>query len=151
MLLESSPVLNAIHPIHEQNKGSIINVGVGRKFSVPYLQKRVEHTIQILYNKSTPSLKNKFLDVMHTKNDPAAARKNLSDWFMEAEPSDLQEFKSCITAYRNWSEEILNSLDVRYSNGFTEGCNNKTKVLKRVCFGFRNFDNFRSRILHCST
>lgn len=89
------------------------------------------------------SLKNKFLDVMHTKNDPAAARKNLSDWFMEAEPSDLQEFKSCITAYRNWSEEILNSLDVRYSNGFTEGCNNKTKVLKRICFGFRNFDNFR--------
>lgn len=55
MLLESSPVLNAIHPIHEQNKGSIINVGVGRKFSVPYLQKRVEHTIQILYNKSTPT------------------------------------------------------------------------------------------------
>lgn len=95
-------------------------------------------------------LKNKFLDVMHTKNDPAAARKKLSDWFMEAEALNLPEFKSCITAYRNWSEEILNSLDVRYSNGFTEGCNNKTKVLKRVCFGFRNFENFRSRILHCS-
>lgn len=95
-------------------------------------------------------LKNKFLDFMHTKNDPSAARKKLSDWFMEAEALNLPEFKACITAYRNWSEEILNSLDVRYSNGFTEGCNNKTKVLKRVCFGFRNFENFRSRILHCS-
>ena len=38
-----------------------------------------------------------------------------------------------------------------YSNGFTEGCNNKTKVLKRVCFGLRNFEHFRNRILFCST
>ena len=33
--------------------------------------------------------------------------------------------------------------------GFIEGCNNKTKVLKRVCFGMRNFSNFRKRILFC--
>ncbi len=49
----------------------------------------------------------------------------------------------------NRSEYILNSFDVPYTNGFTEGCNNKTKVLKRVCFGVRNFDTFRNRILHC--
>ncbi len=35
--------------------------------------------------------------------------------------------------------------------GFIEGCNNKTKVLKRVCFGMRNFSNFRKRILFCHT
>ncbi len=37
--------------------------------------------------------------------------------------------------------------DVPWSNGFIEGCNNKTKVLKRVCFGMRNFRNFGNRIL----
>ena len=37
--------------------------------------------------------------------------------------------------------------DVPWSNVFIEGCNNKTKVLKRVCFGMRNFRNFRNRIL----
>ena len=101
-------------------------------------------------------LKNLFLDVMHSKNDPEAAAKKLSDWFMAAEAaafraeSPLSEFKPCITAYHNWSTEILNALSVPYSNGFTEGCNNKTKVLKRVCFGLRNFERFRSRILHCS-
>ena len=101
-------------------------------------------------------LKNLFLEVMHTKNDPEAAAKKLSDWFMAAEAAafraenPLSEFKSCITAYHNWSNEILNALNVPYSNGFTEGCNNKTKVLKRVCFGLRNFERFRSRILHCS-
>lgn len=102
-------------------------------------------------------LKNLFLDVMHTKNDPETAAKKLSDWFMAAEAAafrkenPLSEFQSCITAYHNWSTEILNSLNVPYSNGFTEGCNNKTKVLKRVCFGLRNFERFRSRILHCSS
>ena len=29
--------------------------------------------------------------------------------------------------------------------------NNKTKVLKRVCFGMRNFRNFRNRILFAHT
>lgn len=105
-------------------------------------------------------LKNRFLDVMHTKNDSEAAREKLSEWLMDAEklafakkddPNALPEFKACITAYHNWSTEILNALNVTYSNGFTEGCNNKTKVLKRVCFGLRDFERFRSRILHCSS
>lgn len=62
----------------------------------------------------------------------------------------MPEFKDCITAYINWFEEIINALRFPYSNGFTEGCNNKTKVLKRVCFGMKNPDRFRSRILHCN-
>lgn len=57
----------------------------------------------------------------------------------------------CIKALHNWSEYILNAFDVPYSNGFTEGCNNKTKVLKRVCFGVSCFSTFRNRILHCAS
>ena len=38
-------------------------------------------------------------------------------------------------------------MDVPWTNGFIEGCNNKTKVLKRVCFGMSNFDYFINRIL----
>ena len=34
-----------------------------------------------------------------------------------------------------------------YENGVMEGYNNKIKVLKRIAFGFRNFDNFKTRIL----
>lgn len=47
----------------------------------------------------------------------------------------LPEFHDCTKAYHNWFNEILNSMDVPWSNGFIEGCNNKTKVLKRVCSG----------------
>ena len=94
-------------------------------------------------------LKNAFLDFMHSP-DSEAGKKALSDWLYQAENAGLSEFRACTTAMHNWSEYILNSFDCPYSNGFTEGCNNKTKVLKRVCFGVRNFARFRNRILHCA-
>ena len=48
----------------------------------------------------------------------------------------------------NWLPGILNSFSSAITNGFTEGCNNKIKVLKRNAYGYRNFKRFRNRILH---
>ena len=42
---------------------------------------------------------------------------------------------------------IINSFYTNYSNAITEGLNTKIETLKRVSFGFRNFQNFRLRIL----
>jgi transposase len=95
-------------------------------------------------------LKNDFLEFMHSP-DSETAKQRLSMWLYHAENSNIPEFKACITAMHNWSEYILNSFDVPYTNGFTEGCNNKIKVLKRVCYGIRNFETFRNRILHCAS
>ena len=94
-------------------------------------------------------LKNAFLRIMHSK-DSDAARKLLSVWLMEAETAMLPEFRECTSAIHNWSKYILNAFDVPYTNGYTEGCNNKTKVLKRNCYGFRKFTRIRNRILHCA-
>ena len=52
--------------------------------------------------------------------------------------------------YFKRSRRILNAFDFPYSNGFTEGTNNKIKVIKRKAYGFRNFENFRNRILMTS-
>ena len=95
-------------------------------------------------------LKNEFLDVIRAKSS-AEGKPKLIDWLLSVEAMELPEFSDCTKAYRNWFHEILNSMDVPWSNGFIEGCNNKTKVLKRVCFGMRNFSNFRRRILFCHT
>lgn len=75
------------------------------------------------------------------------AERELSIWLSQAEESGLTEFKSAITAFRNWNKEIINSVVYGYSNGQTEGFNNKIKVLKRNAYGYRNFENFRKRIL----
>ena len=53
----------------------------------------------------------------------------LVDWLIAVEVMELPEFRDCTKAYRNWFHEILNSMDVPWSNGFIEGCNKKTKVL----------------------
>lgn len=75
-------------------------------------------------------------------------KKLLRNWILTAQETKLPESAACTTAFTNWFNEILNSLDYSYSNGFTEGVNNKIKVIKRNAFGFRNFDRFRNRILH---
>lgn len=94
-------------------------------------------------------LKNKFQEFMWSRSS-AEGKKRLSEWILLAELAALPEFRACLTAVHNWDRYILNAFDFPYTNGFTEGCNNKTKVLKRVCFGVRNFPRFRNRILHCT-
>ena len=95
-------------------------------------------------------IKNDFLSVIRSKSS-AEGKQRLVDWLYSVEVMDLPEFHDCTKAYHNWFHEILNSMDVPWTNGYIEGCNNKTKVLKRVSYGMRNFSNFRKRILFCNT
>ena len=87
---------------------------------------------------------------MHSDSS-TIGKQRLSKWVYTAECAGLKEFDACTKAVHNWTDEIMNSLDCEYTNGFTEGCNNKIKVIKRVSFGVRNFDYFRNRILHCAS
>lgn len=95
-------------------------------------------------------IKNDFLTVIRSKSS-IEGKQRLIDWLFSVEVMDLPEFHDCTKAYHNWFREILNSMDVPWTNGYIEGCNNKTKVLKRVSYGMRNFNNFRKRILFCNT
>jgi transposase len=48
---------------------------------------------------------------------------------------------------RNWFDQIVAWHEAKVSNGPTEGMNNLLKRVKRVAFGFTNFENFRIRAL----
>lgn len=75
-------------------------------------------------------------------------RVEFFEWIRNAESSGIKEFEACAATYRHWSEYILNAFKYGLTNGTTEGFNNKIKVLKRISYGIRNFDRFRTRILH---
>ena len=92
------------------------------------------------------ALKELFFQFMDAKSSSTAA-KLLSKWFDAYDRLQLPEFSPCRRMLKNWKPYILNAFDCPYSNAFTEGCNNAIKALKRVAFGFRNFSNFRARIL----
>ena len=104
----------------------------------------------MLYTSATLSsahyLKELFFEVIDQK-DPIIAKKLFSEWIACAETSTIPQFEKCAATYRSWFVGITNSFKVPYTNGFTEGCNNKIKVLKRNAYGYRDFSRFRNRIL----
>lgn len=75
-------------------------------------------------------------------------RTEFYDWIKNAESCGIKEFEKCAATYRRWSEYILNAFKYGLTNGVIEGFNNKVKVLKRNSYGIRNFNRFRTRILH---
>ncbi len=93
------------------------------------------------------SIKEWFFKVLDTK-DISEMKQDFKNWLNSVDTTDLKPFKRCVNTYFNWKKGIFNSLDAPFTNGFTEGCNNKIKVLKRNAYGYRRFDRFRNRILH---
>ncbi len=91
-------------------------------------------------------LKELLIKVNSAKNTKEA-QERLRDWLKMAKESNLKEFKNCIKAYQNWFYYITEVFDNNYTNAYTEGKNNYIKVIKRISYGFRNFYNFRNRIL----
>lgn len=73
--------------------------------------------------------------------------KLFNDWILYSENCDMPEFKAHLSTFHQWAKYIKNSFQTNLTNGITEGFNNKIKVIKRIAYGFRNFENFRLRIL----
>ena len=87
------------------------------------------------------------LDILHSKENCETKKQQFNEWVKRNIDSDIVQLRECARTYQHWAIEIRNSLEVPYSNGATEGFNNKIKTLKRVCFGMRNFKNFKARIM----
>lgn len=93
-------------------------------------------------------LKELFLDIIkHTSYEEA--EEQLLNWIELCKESKIEEMIEASKTIENWIKYIANSfIDERYTNGFTEGINNKIKVIKRNAFGYKNFKFFRKRILY---
>jgi transposase len=48
---------------------------------------------------------------------------------------------------RSWLEPIVRMWRFSKSNGITEGFHTKMEMISRRAFGFRNFENYRMRVL----
>jgi transposase len=68
---------------------------------------------------------------------------NLLEWMSEA----LSYFPKSIKTIVRWFGEVVGYFDERTTSGVVEGINNKLKLIKRLGYGFRNFNNFRLRSL----
>lgn len=92
------------------------------------------------------SIVQNLFEIIDEKN-PNKKVSLFKEFMTYASNCDLPEFNKHIQTYFKWHKYIINSFYTNFSNGITEGLNTKIKTLKRVSFGFRNFQNFRLRIL----
>jgi transposase len=92
-------------------------------------------------------IKERFRD-FYRAGDPDQARRILEELqahcLKKAMPPEVQKLGRTI---RQWFEKLCNYHLARVSNGPTESLNNLIKRIKRIGFGFRNFENYRIRAL----
>lgn len=89
-----------------------------------------------------------FLDIINNSNYETA-KTDILVWIDLCKNSGISEMIETSKTIENWLEYIINSfIDKRYSNAYTEGLNNKIKVIKRNAFGYKNFDFFIIRLLY---
>ena len=101
--------------------------------------------------KAAIDLKDEFYELLHT-SESEHIQDDLHNFINKLWNTGLEEYITVAKTYTNWFNGICNSfIDSKYNNGFIEGLNNKIKVIKRIAFGYRNFDNFKSRIYALTT
>ncbi|WP_312755288.1 ISL3 family transposase [Rummeliibacillus suwonensis] len=81
------------------------------------------------------------------EKDIQKIKNGLEAFYRKVEEATIPAFRKRIQTLKNWQVEILNSFVFNYSNGFLEGINNKSKVLKRNAYGFRKYEHFKAKIL----
>lgn len=92
-------------------------------------------------------IKERLRDFYRTQ-DPDEARRILEELqhhcLKRAMPPEIRRLGRTI---RTWFDKLCNYHLARVSNGPTEALNNLVKRIKRIGFGFRNFENYRIRAL----
>ena len=76
------------------------------------------------------------------------AKRALEKLIDRASQSFIKPIKTLSETLTEWKSEILNYFTTKLTNGRTEGFNNLAKVVQRRAFGFKNFQNYKLRLLY---
>ena len=91
--------------------------------------------------------KNEWGNIFEDDMSKDKAQEVLQIWIADAKKINHKGLNTFIKTLETHFEIILNFFTHRLSNGIVEGINNVIKMIKRTAFGFRNFDNFKLKIL----
>lgn len=84
---------------------------------------------------------------MYASKSPGRARWKLVELYQLAADAEVPEITRFAKTVSSWEEEILNYHVTGISNGPTEAQNLITEKIRRIGHGFRNFENYRLRLL----
>ena len=98
-------------------------------------------TLEIYY------LKEEIKKIFDSKISRSKAKKLMKKILNKMKKLGIKELKGFIKTFKRLFGYILNYFRLRLTNGKAEGMNNKIKKIKRDCFGFRNIENFETRVI----
>jgi transposase len=84
---------------------------------------------------------------VYLADNPTDAELLLDKAIVGCLDDEVEEIRSLGKTLKSWRTEILAHHDTGASNGPTEGLNLCVKRVKRCGHGFRNFENYRLRVL----
>jgi transposase len=90
-------------------------------------------------------IKEKVREVYKCKTKTEAERK-LDMLLSQLEHHEVGKLREMRDTLLRWRPYILNFFERRTTNAFIEGCHNKIKLIKRISYGFRNFENYVLKI-----
>jgi len=101
--------------------------------------------------KAIYDFKNGLLELLLKKHQKRNEARDLIPqllWHIEeCRKSGLGRFQELARTLKRWLEPIACMWRFTKSNGITEGLHNKMEMISRRAFGFRNFENYRLRVI----
>ena len=95
-----------------------------------------------------PLADDELLSEVYTANGLAHARRRLIVFFQHAADANIPELTRLATTVDRWHNEILAFHTTGgASNGPTEAVNLIIEKIRRIGHGYRNYDNYRRRLL----
>ncbi len=88
------------------------------------------------------ALKEELRDIFESSKDWSEGLLEIADWLKDVS----KYFPKSFGTIKRWIGEIIAYFDEGTTQGIVEGINNKLKLIKRIAYGFRNFDNFCTRV-----
>jgi len=84
---------------------------------------------------------------MYRAHSEEEAKKRFDHVMMLLEtPKYSRYLRTLKNTMKKWETPILNYFKNKTTNGFTEGCHTKIKMIKRVSYGFRNINNYIAKV-----
>ena len=91
--------------------------------------------------------KEKFRAIFNQNLTRKQGEIELNKWMEEAKKMKNKHLNDFLYMLNDWKEYVLNYFIHRFTTSVIEGINNSIKTVKRMGYGFRNFANFKQRVL----
>ena len=97
--------------------------------------------------KSVYEHKEKFRAIFNQNLTREQGEIELNKWIEEAKKMSNNSLNKFLYTLNDWKAYVLNYFTHRVTTSVIEGINNSIKTVKRMGYGFRNFANFKRRVL----